>query len=256
MVGAVAVLAVELLERIPTRLLVRQIDSPLNVLDAADHRLSGLLQDDFYLVADLNLFPLLQVVIVAEDAEPRGLPLDAPFAVLELRDGLLGAVRVQLVRYLPGLLGRAVELVGAVADARDSDGGGNLESHRGVSWYEFLLIFEVQRDAFHPEGVRHGAPVDVEHDEVDLKVGLALLGQEADGLGRVDAEVAGRLAVARAQVILAARLLRHAAVAGRADALARERGELRDEMVVATRRRVGARVGLVEEDADEGAARS
>src|ERR1044072_3884588 len=113
MVGAVAVLAVELLERIPTRLLVRQIDSPLNVLDAADHRLSGLLQDDFYLVADLNLFTLLQVIIVAEDAEPRGLPFAAPFAVLELRDGLLGAVRVQLVLELrDGLLGAVrVQLV-------------------------------------------------------------------------------------------------------------------------------------------------
>src|SRR5215212_6634742 len=96
-----------------------------------------------------------------------------------------------------------------------------LKAHLIFTRLKTALVFEVQRDALHPEGVRLGRAVDVEHDEVDLEVGRALLGEAADGLGRVDAEVAGRLAVARADVVLAPRLRRHVAVAGPADALAR-----------------------------------
>src|SRR5919205_342640 len=107
----------------------------------------------------------------------------------------------------------------------------------GSPEYELRLVLEVQRDPLHPEGVRLRRAVDVEHDEVDLKVGRARVREAADGLGRVDAEVGGRLPVARAEVVLAPLLRRRRAVAGAADAVAGEGGELRDEVRVVARRR-------------------
>ena len=89
--GVVAVLAVQLLELVPGRLLVREVDAPLDV----DQRAGVAAALD--LVADLERPSLGALVVVDADLEARGLALDAPLGVLERLDGQLGrAVRREL----------------------------------------------------------------------------------------------------------------------------------------------------------------
>jgi hypothetical protein len=132
--GAVAMLAGGLLELIPARLLVREVDSPMDVVDPDLAALPGMSVDDVEFVADLQLAPIGTGIVVDEHAEPSGLPSDPAVAVLELADRLLPAVLhdgvaigVAIDRQRAGGLRRNVERVRAVPEPRDPDGGMDTE---------------------------------------------------------------------------------------------------------------------------------
>ena len=76
----IAVLALRGVELVPARLLVRDIDLPLDVDQRAG--IAAALDP----VADLERPPFGRVVVIDEHLEPRGLPLDAPVGVAEIRD--------------------------------------------------------------------------------------------------------------------------------------------------------------------------
>ena len=115
----IAGLAAQPVEGEPCRLLVGELGAPLDVDQLA--AIAAALD----MVADLQRAALGIGVVVDEDLEARGLPLDAALAVLEMLDRrvVLGgiAVGVAFDRQLRRLFRRDAEAVGTVAEPGDAD---------------------------------------------------------------------------------------------------------------------------------------
>src|SRR5262249_45482746 len=100
--------------------------------------LAGELVEHLNGIADLQFAPARTCVVINKDAKSRTLPLDGPFAILELRHRLFrlrgGSVRIALDGQTAGRFRREIKLR-TISQARDSNRRVDLVSRcHDISW--------------------------------------------------------------------------------------------------------------------------